>query len=383
MDQCGFQLAELPTSFLAEIQAFLRANVIKLTNPIDLGDLFDLDLYGKIAERTLAMTAVDGMVYLHTYAAATEGEKSVQLFERLHQLARQVNKPIAIHAATVADELSRLKRTMDGPLFSEPSDAVHSLALLRDFRHQVVRPRTRPEGPADERAVRSVIDACRAEGRDPLIQEAMAIGTAYGVPVIPGVLVTDEEAAVSAAENLGYPVAMKIVSREVSHKSDFGGVQLNLRTKNSVRSAWTDMMRSVATKAPGARIEGALVQPMVLGERDVIVGAKLDPNFGHVVLVGMGGIFVEVFRDTALRVAPFERDTAEAMLKELRIYPILAGARGQGSADIPALVEVVLAVARLVTDFPEIVELDLNPVRMLPAGQGCLALDARMSLALG
>jgi acetate---CoA ligase (ADP-forming) len=383
IDLCGFQLSQLPQSFLDEIQTYLRANVIRITNPIDLGDLFDLDLYARIAERTIAMDGVDGMVYLHTYAAATEGEKSMQLFTRLHALARQADKPIAIHAATTADELSRLKRAMDGPLFSEPSDAVRSLALLRDFRHQVVRARTRPDGPADTAAVRAIVDACRSERRDPLIQEAMAIGNAYGVPMIPSTLVTDEEAAVAAADALGYPVAMKIVSRDISHKSDFGGVQLNLRTKNSVRSAWQDMMRSVATKAAGAHVEGALVQPMVLGDRDVIVGAKLDPNFGHVVLVGMGGIFVEVFRDTALRVAPFQRDTAEAMLRELRIYPILSGARGQVQADIPALIEAIVAVARLVTDFPEIVELDLNPVRVLPAGQGALALDARMTLARG
>jgi acyl-CoA synthetase (NDP forming) len=328
------------------------------------------------------MDVVDGMVYLHTYAAGPEGEKSVELFRRLRALSLDANKPIAIHAATVTSELSRLKRTLDGPLFSEPSDAVQSLALLRDFRHRVVRSADRPEGPDDRAPVKEVLDRCRRERRDPLIQEAMAIGDAYGVPIVPGTIVSDADAAVEAAEAHGFPVAMKIVSREVSHKSDFGGVQLNLRSPNGVRSAWTDMMASVERKTPDAHIEGVLVQPMILGERDVIVGAKHDPNFGHIVLVGMGGIFVEIFRDTALRVTPFERDTAEEMLRELKIYPILAGARGQQPADIEALLDAVLAVARLVTDFPEIIELDLNPVRVLAQGEGCLALDARIGLDL-
>jgi acetyltransferase len=124
-----------------------------------------------------------------------------------------------------------------------------------------------------------------------------------------------------------------------------------------------------------------MVQPMVRGGRDLIVGARLDPNFGHVVLAGMGGVFVEVFRDTAIRVAPFPQQAAEAMLRELRVWPVLEGVRGADPSDVGALVDVILAVTRLVTDFPEITELDLNPVRVMPAGNGCLALDARMALS--
>lgn len=377
----GFELADLPQSFLDEVQQLLRANVIRLTNPVDLGDLFDIDVYDDLAERTLSMDGVDGMVFLHTYMASQEGEQSRQLFERLHALSRRVGKPVGIYAATEASEVSRLKRTLSGPIYSEPSDAVRSLALMRDFRDRTVRERRRPEGPADAQAVRRVLEACRAGGRDPLLHEALAIAGAYGAPVGDGRLATSEQEAVTAAVDMGVPLAMKVVGAELSHKSDVGGVQLNLRGEEGVRSAYRDMMASIAAAAPDAAVDGVLLQPMAPAGRDLIVGARLDGNFGHVVLVGMGGIFVEVFRDTAMRIAPFDAATVDDMFRELRIYPILTGARGQEPADLAALADVVLAVTRLVTDFPEIVEMDLNPVRVFEAGQGCLVLDARIALA--
>ena len=383
-DECdltGFKLTDLPPEFLDEVSTLMRASVIKLTNPMDLGDLFDLEIYAQLARRTLKMDSVDGMVFLHTYMAGPEGDKSIELFEKLQELGREMNKPVAIHAATEEAELSRVKRKLGGPVFSEPSDAVRSLALLRDFRHEPLRSRTRPDGPADADAVRAILDRCREEQRNPLIQEAMAIITAYGVPVIDKRLITDEEGAVAAAAELGFPVAMKVVSGEVSHKSDFGGVQLNLNNEESVRLAYQDMMTSIRAKAPDATIEGALIQPMVRGGRDLIVGARLDTSFGHVVLVGMGGIFVEVLRDTAMRVAPFERDTAQSMIQDLKVYPILQGVRGQRPMDTVVLLDIILAITRMVVDFPEIVELDLNPVRIMEAGGGCLTLDARMVLA--
>ena len=382
-DECeaaGFELAVLPQRFLNEVQSHLRANVIRLTNPMDLGDLFELELYGALAERTLAMDNVDGMVFLHTYMAGTEAEQSEELFRNLYQLSQDQGKPIAIHAATVATELSRLKRTLEGPIFSEPSDAVRSLAHLRDYGQFEVLSNERPDGPADAETVRAIFDTCRSESRDPLIQEVMAVARAYGVPVVDGHLVDDVEGAVKAANALGYPVAIKVVSSDISHKSDMGGVQLNLRSDQGVRLAYEDMMRRLRNKAPNARIDAVIVQPMVVGGRELILGARRDANFGHVVLVGMGGVFVEVFNDTAIRVAPFEGDTALQMLEQLQIYPILHGVRGQSPADVDALVEAVTSVARLVTDFPEIVEMDLNPLLALDAGNGCVALDARMHL---
>jgi acyl-CoA synthetase (NDP forming) len=384
-DECelnGFELAHLPQAFLDEVQGRLRAKVVRITNPVDLGDLFDLDVYGELAEKTLAMDGVDGMVFLHTYMAGPDGKQSEELFRRLHRLSQSAGKPVAIHADTAAGEVSRLKRVLPGPVFDAPSDVVRALALLRDFGQGAAPTAERPDGPADSDQVRRILDRCRAEGRHPLIQEALIIAAAYGVPVVGWRMVTTAEEAAGAAAELGYPAVLKVVSPDVSHKSDFGGVQLNLRNEDGLRTAFADMMAAVATRAPGAAVEGALVQPMLRGGRDLIVGARIDGSFGHVVLVGMGGVFVEVLGDTALRVVPFGRRTSQAMLEELRVFPILKGVRGQPGSDLPALVEVIRAVTRLVTDFPEIAEMDLNPVRVMDSGSGCLTLDARIRLVL-
>lgn len=384
-DECernGLDLVLLPQAFLDAAQQRLRANVVRLTNPMDLGDLFDLDVYRDLAEATLTMDEVDGMVFMHTYVSGPEGAGSEVLFRRLHVLSEQADKPVAVHPDTSAAEVSRLKVVLPGPVFDEPSEAVQALALRRDFGRDAAPDAGRPNGPADRSRVEEVLARCRAEGRHLLLSEALAVAAAYGVPVAAGRLATDEEEAVAAAAEVGYPVALKVVGPDLSHKSDVGGVRLDLVGEAAVRAAYGEMMSAVGARAPGAAVRGALVQPMVPGGRDLIIGARFDPDFGHVVLAGMGGIFVEVLGDAALRVAPFGRATAEAMLRELRAYRVLEGVRGQRPADLPALVEVIGAVTRLVTDFPEIREIDLNPVRVMEAGEGCLALDARMLLGL-
>jgi len=384
-DECerhGLELVRLPQAFLDQAQQRLRANVVRLTNPMDLGDLFDLDIYRDLAQATLAMDEVDGMVFMHTYVSGPEGSGSEVFFRRLHELSTQADKPVAAHPDTSAAEVSRLKQVLPGPIFDEPAAAVQALALLRDIRGKVEPDAGRPDGPADRARVEEILARCRAEGRHLLLPEALAVASAYGVPVAAGHPAADEGAAAAAAAEVGYPVALKVVGPDLSHKSDLGGVRLGLGTEAALREAYREMMATVAGRAPGASIQGVLVQPMAPEGLDLIVGARFDPDFGHVVLAGMGGIFVEVLGDAALRVAPFGSATAGAMLRELRAYRVLEGVRGQGPADVPALVELIGAVTRLVTDFPEIREIDLNPVRVLEAGEGCLALDARILLGL-
>ena len=384
-DECerlGLDLAELPQDFLERAQQRLRANVIRLTNPMDLGDLFDLDVYHDLAEDTLAMDHVDGMVFMNTFGGSPEGSGAEALFHQIHGLSQRAGKPVAMCADTSAVEVARLKAVLPGPLFDEPAAAVEALVLRRDFRRDVAVDVERPDGPADKAPVEAVLARCRAEGRHLLLPEALAVAAAYGIPVAAGRAAADEGEAVTAAAEVGYPVALKVVGPDLSHKSDVGGVRLGLDSEAALREAYREMMATVAGRAPGASIRGALVQPMASEGLDLIVGARFDADFGHVVLAGMGGIFVEVLGDASLRVAPFGSATAGAMLRELRAYGVLEGVRGRGPADVPALVELIGAVTRLVTDFPEIREIDLNPVRVMEAGEGCLALDARMLLGL-
>ena len=176
-------------------------------------------------------------------------------------------------------------------------------------------------------------------------------------------------------------MAIKVISQQISHKSDVGGVQLNLRNREAVKAAFEDMMGRIQRAYPEARLDGVLVQPMVTGGRELILGGKQDANFGPVVLVGLGGIFVEVFEEVALRVAPITPKEAEEMISQLRGAPILMGTRGSKRSDIEAVAEALLRLSQLLTDFPEIKEIDINPLRVFHEKDGCCALDARVHLA--
>ncbi|HHY35052.1 MAG TPA: acetyl-CoA synthetase [Firmicutes bacterium] len=188
------------------------------------------------------------------------------------------------------------------------------------------------------------------------------------------------EEAVEKAGAVGYPVAVKVVSREISHKTDAGGVKLDLDTPSSVRAAYYDIIESCKRYNPDAEIQGVIITPMCRGGVEVIAGLTRDPQFGPVLMVGLGGVFVEVFKDVSFRVAPVTAKDVWGMLKELKSYRLLQGFRGSPPADVEALVEFLVKVSRLPFEAGtgEIKELDLNPVRVLEQGRGLVVLDARM-----
>jgi acyl-CoA synthetase (NDP forming) len=173
---------------------------------------------------------------------------------------------------------------------------------------------------------------------------------------------------------------MKVISKQISHKSDVGGVQLNLRSEIGVADAHRDMTKRIHQAYPEAKIEGVLIQPMVTGGRELIVGGRQDAQFGPVVLVGLGGIFVEILGEVSVRVAPICRREALEMIDELRGSAMLKGARGTKPSDVEAAVEVLLRLSQLLCDLPEILEIDINPLRVFQEKEGCLALDVRMIL---
>jgi acetyltransferase len=228
--------------------------------------------------------------------------------------------------------------------------------------------------------VKDLISQARSQQRDLLISEALQVLGYYGIPTVPSVIAMQVEEAQAAAEEIGYPVAIKIVAEQISHKSDVGGVQLNLRNGPAVAEAFEEMMERIHQVNPEAQLDGILVQPMVTGGRELILGGRQDPQFGPVVLVGLGGIFVEIFEESQVRVAPISQRTAEEMIQDLRGYQILTGARGHKPVDIDSVIEAILRLSQLLTDFPEIKELDINPLRVFYAGEGCRALDARIIL---
>jgi acyl-CoA synthetase (NDP forming) len=223
----------------------------------------------------------------------------------------------------------------------------------------------------------SILAAARAEGRTLLDEvEAKSILQEAGIAATAATLATTAIEAQSQADAMGYPVVLKVVSPDIAHKSDAGGVKLNLGDSAAVAAAFDEIMANAKKAVPDARIKGVSVQQMAKPGTEVIVGMTTDPQFGPVMMFGLGGIMVEVLKDVSFRVVPLEAKDAASMIEDIKGKPILDGVRGQPPADIEALRSTILGVSDLVQAHPEIRELDLNPVFAYP--DGALAVDARI-----
>ena len=224
-----------------------------------------------------------------------------------------------------------------------------------------------------------IINQAKKEGRKALLEpEAKMICTEYGIPVTKFKVASNEKDATKFADEIGYPVVLKIVSPDIIHKSEAGGVIVNLKTPSEVKDAYNKILGNVKKYKPDAKIVGVLVQEMAPNSTEVIVGAIKDPQFGQTLMFGLGGIFVEVLKDVNFRIAPLTEADARDMIIGLKAYPILKGFRNTPPADIDALVAILCSTSRLVMENPEIKELDLNPVLAYP--KGAKTVDARIIL---
>jgi acyl-CoA synthetase (NDP forming) len=224
-----------------------------------------------------------------------------------------------------------------------------------------------------------IISQVRREGRKALLEtEAKTICMEYAIPVTAFKLAKTEREAATLAEQIGFPVVLKIVSPEIIHKSDAGGVMVNLKDATEVQNAYCKILENAKKYNSKARINGVLVQEMAPQSTEVIVGAIKDPQFGQALMFGLGGIFVELLKDVTFRIAPITRQDAEEMITEVKAYPLLKGYRNTPPADINAIVTVLLNTSKLIMDYPEIKELDLNPV--MAYEKGVKTVDARIIL---
>ena len=263
------------------------------------------------------------------------------------------------------------------PCFDDPLAAIKAAkALVRQGRIAATAAETRTPHAMDAAAALVAGHAPGALSES----EARAVLAAAGIAPVPGARAADAEAAVAVAREIGYPVVLKVDSPDIAHKTEAGGVALDVRDDDGVRAAFAAITESARARAPEARIHGVGVYRMVRGGVEMICGLSRDPAFGAVVLVGSGGILVEVIEDTALGVAPLEEADAERMIASLKGAALLAGVRGRPPADSPALTEVLLRLSDLARACPAIAELDINPLLVLPEGKGALAADALITL---
>jgi len=230
-----------------------------------------------------------------------------------------------------------------------------------------------------DKAVSEIFETASKEGRNFLFEhEAKNLCGSYGMPITAITVATSEEEAVKAAEKIGYPIVLKIVSPQVLHKSDAGGVLINIKDEKGLREGYNTILKNVKRNVPDAEITGILVQEMAPSGTEVIVGSTNDPTFGPTIMFGLGGIFVEILKDVSFRLAPISRTDAEEMVKEIKAYKILEGARGMPRADQETIVGILLATSKMLMECPEIKELDMNPV--LVYEKGARIVDARVIL---
>jgi len=373
-ERYGFRLFPMKKTFQDRIHSYFRAKVIKPTNPLDLGDLFDFDLYTKILEHVLRINAVDGIIFQHA-AVGEEMKPSRRLIHTANELSLRYQKPVAFCYLTEGEELAYIKRAFDYPIFTEPEDALSALAISREhYRKRKMVKEKPPSYLGNHHQVKRLLQKAKKEKRDLILPEALKVLQAYGIPVADYQFIRQKTDLKKVMSQIKSPVAIKIVSPEISHKSDVGGVALNIHHLSEAEIAYDKLK-----KLTPDRRAGFLVQKMVLEGKEVILGAKRDPSFGPVVLFGLGGIYVEVFQENSLRVAPINRIEAEEMISELKAAAILKGIRGERPVDTKTVVQHLLRLSQLMMDFPEIEGIDINPVKVLE--KGAIAVDARILLS--
>lgn len=381
--QFGGALAELAPETIAALDQTLPPHWSH-GNPIDiLGDADPLR-YAKALEVAAKDPQTDGLLVILTPQAMTDPTRAAEL---LAPLATGTGKPILasfMGSAAVAEGEAILNRA-GIPTFPYPDTAARVFGYmwrysegLRALYETPSLPRADGDTEGAAATARTILEGVRAEGRTILTEpESKALLAAYGLPTVETRIATDEAGAVGAATAIGFPVVLKIYSKTITHKTDVGGVRLNLRDADAVREAYRAIEASVREHAGAEAFDGVTVQPMVrLDGYELIIGSSLDPQFGPVLLFGSGGQLVEVYRDSALGLPPLNTTLARRMMERTKIFKALQGVRGRRPVDIVALEGLLVRFAQLIVEQPLIRELDINP--LLASPDGLLALDARV-----
>ena len=381
IERRGLTFAKLDERTIDKLSSELppAANV---HNPIDiLGDAL-AERYSFALSVVLDDPNVDIVLILLTPQAMTEAEATA---EQIVKISREKpEKPILVcflGASKVADGVKVLREGLI-PQYDATDNAVATIKVMSEY----LRWRSRPKRvvklfPVNRRKVENIVERHLRQGiREVGETEAKEILEAYGFVTPKGSIATTAEQAANIAQQLGFPVVLKIWSPDILHKTDVGGVKVGLRTEQEVKDAFDLMMYRVPKKLPEAQILGVLVQEMCSSGKEVILGMNRDPHFGPLMMFGMGGIMVEVLKDVSFYLAPLTADEAKQMLVNTRTYRMLKGVRGQEGVDIDKIAEGLQRLSQLVTEFPQIREMDINPYVVGPEGTTPIAVDARMSL---
>jgi len=374
----GFHLPPIDREILDEAKNYARANVISLGNPLDLGDI-DMPFWAKLTAGILSQKDIEGVLFIIESHMSMETAAVLELGEKLPALSAQFGKPVAIVLLIQFDDRVNLEKNSDYPFFVDPVEAVQALAANLQWSKTHAARRVKSESEVASTPLTIPVNdiekwfgEIERRNRQPLLHDSLHLLDLTGIPAAPWRVARSLDEAVSASNSVGFPVALKAVSPSLLHKSDRGAIALNITDADSLRNEWHRLQKV------SDDILGIVVQKMAPTSRELVIGGKRDPSFGPVVLTGMGGIMVEVMKDVSLRLAPIDTDTAMAMLGELSGKRIFGRFRGMREADLQAAARILVQVSLLMHHFPQIREMDLNPVSLNDDEEGALALDARV-----
>ncbi|MDI6715927.1 MAG: acetate--CoA ligase family protein [Actinomycetota bacterium] len=380
-EKFGITLASFDKETIDQLKAILPP-AAGFYNPVDvLGDA-KADRYKMAMDIILNDENVDSLVVILTPQAVTEIEETAWEITRMSKAFP--NKLIYACFMGRSDVAAGVRILTENqvPNYYYPERAMATLsAVISYINYRKQPPKTYKTFYAKKMLVKETFDDARKIGRLNLPDiQAFEVADAYGIKVAKSVLARNIDEAKEVAGYIGYPLVLKIASPDILHKSDVGGIVVGIEDEDQLEDAYNRIIDNVRRFLPQARIWGISIQEMVRGARETIIGVNRDPQFGPVILFGLGGIYVEVLKDVSFRIAPISEQDAYDMITEINAYPLLRGVRGQPGADIDAIVDTILRVSQLVMDFPDIVEMDINPFMALNKGQGGIAADIRITI---
>ncbi|OHD64044.1 MAG: hypothetical protein A2176_05475 [Spirochaetes bacterium RBG_13_51_14] len=385
-EKIGFRFADPGKDFFNGLRGFSNAGVINFSNPLDMGDIYDPNLYTKIFYEVMHNDNVDGAVFVSQWPQMPRGEDV--FYKMFHtDISKEATgtmlssgKPLGACIFGLSGTISTIKKNINFPLFDSFEEMMFALKKQCDYQmRKLQKPR---EYHLPDKIDTAVAKKWVKDHPGDIGEETLELLSCYGISVAESAVEQDADKVVSISKKIGYPVVLKVVSPDALHKSEAGGVIIGLSDDQSVKESFEEIRKNLINYKSDARFQGVRVMKMAGDGYDMFIGGRHDPSFGPVVFFGYGGIYIEVFKDVKVLLCPAGREEIEDKVRELKSYKILKGARGKSEGNINAYVDMIHRVTLLLAQIPEILELDINPARILTDGSGIIALDARVRIAL-